>query len=143
MSRGAKQVVFVEPNRPAQQVIYKNLVRAGFYNPEEAGKPDNGYLLRTDARRALEILQKKEVARFDWVYVDPPFADDLYKETLLKLSASQVLKETATVVVEHFRKTVLKETYGKLAQTKMRRLGDTVLSFYELRPGAAEENLKQ
>jgi len=49
-----------------------------------------------------------------------------------------LLQESATVVVEHFRKTSLQETYGKLTQTKTRRMGDTCLSFYECLPGSAE-----
>ena len=142
LSRGAERVYFVEPHRQAQGVIYKNLERAGFSQPEEPDTPKNWMLLKSNALHALEVLQKKQ-ARFDWVYVDPPFPDDLYQETLLRLSASQVLKESATVVVEHFRKTGLPETYGKLAQTKTRRLGDTSLSFYELRQGTVGENLKQ
>ena len=142
LSRGAGKVVFVECHHPAQTVIYNNLKKCGFFKPEEPDSAKNWILLKSNARHALEVLQKKH-AQFDWVYVDPPFADDLYQETLLRLSASQLLQESATVVVEHFRKTGLLETYGKLTQTKTRRLGDTSLSFYELRQEAAGENLEQ
>ncbi len=132
LSRGAENVVFVELHHASQTIIYKNLRKCKFFNPAVPDTPKNWILLKSNAWHALEVLQKKQ-ARFDWVYVDPPFADDLYEETLLKLSASQLLQESATVVVEHFRKTGLQETYGKLSQTKTRRLGDTCLSFYECR----------
>ena len=132
LSRGAANVVFAELNHDAQTVIYNNLKKCRFFKPDEPDSEKNWMLLKSNALHALEVLEKKQ-AQFDFVYVDPPFADDLYKETLLCLSASQLLKESTVVVVEHFRKTVLQDTYGKLAQTKTRRMGDTCLSFYELR----------
>jgi len=138
LSRGAGNVVFVELHHAPQTIIYKNLKKCKFFNPGEPSTPKNWILLKSNAWHALEVLQKKQ-ARFDWVYVDPPFADDLYEETLWKLSASQLLQESATVVVEHFRKTGLQETYGKLSQIKTRRLGDTALTFYEWRQEPAGE----
>ena len=73
---------------------------------------------------------KEQGQNFDLVFVDPPFADDLYEPTLLKLSSSGILRQDAVVVVEHFHKTVLQENYDKLKFYKDRRLGDSCLSFF-------------
>jgi 16S rRNA G966 N2-methylase RsmD len=87
-------------------------------------------LLKSSALQALKTLKDRELG-FDLVYVDPPFADDLYEPTLLGLAASEVLRPDAMVVVEHFHKTVLQKNYDKLEFYKDRRLGDSCLSFFK------------
>ena len=88
--------------------------------------------MKQGALQALPVL-KENGSRFDLVYVDPPFADDLYEPSLTALADSELLKNDAWVIVEHFHKTKLRETYGRLKSFKDRRLGDSCLSFFELK----------
>ena len=85
---------------------------------------------------ALKILEDRKY-RFDIVYVDPPFADDGYQETLLALSRSRLLAESSLVVAEHFHKNALDKKYDKLILQMERRLGDSCLSYFQK---ASQEN---
>ena len=132
LSRGAEEVVFVELNSRAQAVIYQNLAKCRYLDSgSEEKKSKNWILLKSNALHALQVLAERH-HQFDLVYVDPPYADDLYEETLTALARSSLLAETAQVIAEHHHKTVLLENYDKLTQTKTRQIGDTCLSFYEI-----------
>ena len=122
LSRGAETVVFIEPNPKAQHIILQNLEKCKMSD-------DNRILLQSTAQMGLKTL-KEQGQSFDLIYVDPPFAEDLYEPTLLEISLSGILRQDALVVVEHFHKTVLQENYDKLKFYKDRRLGDSCLSFF-------------
>lgn len=127
LSRGADNVVFVEPRAGARQLILKNLEKCRF---GKAGQADSRWILiKSSALDAIRSLAKTG-RKFDFVYVDPPFLDDLYAETLLALSGSNLLDESGQIIVEHDRKTELDGSYGKLELIKSRRLGDSRLSFF-------------
>ena len=130
LSRGAEEVVFVELNSQAQAVIYQNLAKCRFLDSEnEEKKSKNWILLKSNALHALKVLAERH-HEFDLVYVDPPYADGLYEDTLTALARSSLLAESALVIAEHHHKTVLQESYDKLNLTKSRQIGDTCLSFY-------------
>ena len=131
LSRGAREVVFVENQPTAQTLIYKNLTTCGLFPDDKDSDAKNWILLKNPALTALSILADRGHA-FDLVHVDPPFADDVYAETLTALGKSGLLKPAAQVVVEHFHKKALQESYGRLKQFKSRQLGDTCLTFYAL-----------
>ena len=126
LSRGAEKVAFVEPNPEAQRIILQNLEKCRM-----TGDSRRWVLLKSPALAGLKTLKEQKLS-FDLVYVDPPFADDLYEPTLLGLSPSGILRQEAMVVVEHFHKTVLQKNYDKLEFYKDRRLGDSCLSFFGL-----------
>jgi 16S rRNA (guanine(966)-N(2))-methyltransferase RsmD len=131
LSRGAEKVVWVENNRLSQDLIYANLKKCRFLN-NEAKSYHNWELLKVDALQALSVLETKAL-RFDVVYIDPPFVDNLYDECLTGLSKSQLLKKKSLVVVEHHKKKLLQKSYGQLLLSDQRWSGDTSLSFYELK----------
>ena len=126
LSRGAETVVFVEPNPKAQRIIIQNLEKCKMTSNEEPLRWD---LLKSSALTGLKTLKDRGLG-FDLIYVDPPFADNLYEATLLGLSPSGILRRDAVVVVEHFHKTVLLKNYDKLKFYKDRRLGDSCLLFF-------------
>jgi 16S rRNA (guanine(966)-N(2))-methyltransferase RsmD len=130
LSRGAEEVVFVELNSQAQAVIYQNLAKCRFLDSESGEKKSkNWILLKSNALHALKVLAERH-HQFDLVYVDPPYADDLYEETLTSLGRSSLLTESTLVIAEHHHKTILLDSYDKLSLTKNRQIGDTCLSFY-------------
>jgi 16S rRNA (guanine966-N2)-methyltransferase len=122
LSRGAEEVVFVEPNPEAQRIVIQNLKKCKI-------TAERWVLLKYPALTALKTLKERS---FDLVYLDPPFADELYGPTLLELSSSEIIGKNTLVVVEHFHKTILQENYDKLGLYKDRRLGDSCLSFFRL-----------
>jgi 16S rRNA (guanine966-N2)-methyltransferase len=123
LSRGAGRVVLVDQSRAAIEVIRENarLVAA-------AGGDVQIY--HQDARIALAALADSGV-RFDVIYLDPPYASDLYQPLLEE--AERLLEKTGVVVAEHFHKRALPETIGGLVTTRSVRIGDHKLTFYEAR----------
>ena len=124
LSRGAEKVFFVEKNPKAQALITRNLEKC-----KMTDQITRWQLMKQGALEALPVLQEQG-SRFDFIYVDPPFADDLYQPTLISLE--DVLKKDGWVIVEHFHKTKLQESYGRLNAFKDRRLGDSCLSFFQM-----------
>ena len=125
LSRGAEKVFFVEKNPSAQALITRNLKKCRM-----ADQITRWQLIKQEALQALQLLQQQN-AKFDFIYVDPPFADNLYQSTLSALEA--VLKKDGWVIVEHFHKTEMQESYGRLKSFKDRRLGDSCLTFFQIK----------
>ena len=126
LSRGAKEVIFIEKEATAQGLIIRNLEKCRMMSEDQNPR---WQLINQDAVDYILVLKAKGV-QFDLIYVDPPFADNFYTKILTLLP--DILKREGSVVVEHFHKTKLQESYGRLKSFKDRRLGDTCLSFFEL-----------
>ena len=118
ISRGAARAVFVDQARAAQQAVAKNLAALGF-----SGR---GTLLRCDYRAALSRLSK-EGARFDLVFLDPPYRMADAKGMLETLRASGVLTGDALVVYEHARTDAPDETGWRRGDQRV--YGDTAITF--------------
>jgi 16S rRNA (guanine(966)-N(2))-methyltransferase RsmD len=122
LSRGARQVVFIEHHRPAAELIRKNLA---------ALKIDSGFDLMTCA--VLTGLERLEAqgARFDYVFLDPPY-DQIseYHHTLRQLGRSSLLLPASLVIAEHSKHCFLEERYGALHRARLIRHGDAQLAFY-------------
>ena len=133
LSREAEKVVWVENNRQSHDLIYANLKKCRFENNDESKSSCFDWeLLKMGALQALPILEKKSF-KFDVIYIDPPFEDNLYEKCLTSLSKSQLLKKESLVVVEHHNKNILQDIYGRLFRSDQRQSGDTSLSFYGLK----------
>ena len=128
LSRGADKVVFVEHNSQAQSLIFRNLEKCRMTVDNQTERWE---LIKLDALIGLSVLRAKG-SLFDLVYVDPPFGENLYQCCLSLLSDSEVLKEEAWVIVEHFHKKKLQQSYGRLNSFKDRRMGDSCLSFFKI-----------
>ena len=72
---------------------------------------------------------------YDLVVMDPPYAEPGIEETLVRLSASGLLKEQAVIVVEHSSRATMNERAGRLALTRTSRYGDTAVTFYRQSSG--------
>jgi len=121
LSRGAATVVLVDRSAAAIDAA-----RANARALSAAGGEVQVY--RQDARTALAAFADQG-RRFDVVYLDPPYASDLYLP-LLELVGGGVVDEGGVVVAEHFHKRELPERIGALARTRHLRIGDHCLSFY-------------
>ena len=124
MSRGARDVVFIEHHRAASQLIRQNLA---------ALKIDSGYALLTCAvLTGLERLER-EGERFDVVFLDPPYEEIReYHHTLRQLARGLLLVPSSIVVAEHSKHMQLEENYLTLHRTRLLRHGDAQLAFYRL-----------
>jgi 16S rRNA (guanine(966)-N(2))-methyltransferase RsmD len=123
LSRGAREVCFVERAAPALKVLRENL---DGLNLQEGVRivPGSvaGFLRKADAE-----------APFDLVFLDPPYdAGNEYAAVLNALGgpAAGLLSAAGLVVAEHFRKDKLDDWYGVLRRTRLLQQGDAALSFY-------------
>jgi 16S rRNA (guanine966-N2)-methyltransferase len=130
LSRGAKEVVFVESHRAASDLIRRNLA---------ALKIEDGfYLMNTKVLTAVERLDE-EGSTFDFIFLDPPYSEAReYHHMLRQLGRSRLLTPTTLVIAEHTRHYFLEEEYNRLERTRSIRHGDTQLTFYRLGQAAAE-----
>jgi 16S rRNA (guanine966-N2)-methyltransferase len=121
LSRGAASAVFVDSARRAREALARNLSTTGF-------EP----LARVIASDALEALQwlAREGARFDLVFLDPPYAADLRSRALERLGSLGLLAPSARVVAEHPTGEGPQAIAG-LRIIAVKRYGDTSLTLME------------
>lgn len=123
LSRGAREVVFLESHRPAADLIRHNLklvgVSVGFR------------LLTTEVWTGIERLEQ-EGEKFQVVFLDPPYAEIReYHRVLRALGRSSMLYPSSKVVAEHSRHTRLEQRYGSLGLVRLLRQGESQLAFYQ------------
>jgi 16S rRNA (guanine966-N2)-methyltransferase len=122
LSRGASEGVLIESDRRAVAIIRENAGRV-------TGTGGRVEVRCADYRQGLLALARVK-RRFDVVFVDPPYASELYEQALEQLDRLGVLAAPATVVVEHFHKRALRGTIGGLVRERQVRVGDHMLSFF-------------
>ena len=121
LSRGAPSAVFVEQDPHALRALRDNVERL------DLGR--RARVLRDDAARAVDALGA-EGARFAVVFADPPYGSPRGAPTLAALGRGECLLPGAVVVVQHATKTPPPGEVGVLATWKMRRFGETTLTFF-------------
>jgi 16S rRNA (guanine966-N2)-methyltransferase len=126
LSRGAREVIFIENHVPAVALIRKNLQALGIQSL--------GSVLALDTLRGLQRLVANRPAAsslVDIVYLDPPYAAAQdYRRVLTFLGAAPFLAEGSLVIAEHRSSVELPETFGDLSRVRVLRQGDATLSFY-------------
>lgn len=128
ISRGARDVFFVESSAKAARLIRDNLASLEIRSGAE--------VIEADAVRGLERLAARHLLA-DFIFLDPPYekADD-YSAVLEFLDASHLIAPRGIVIVEHFSKMELPERLIRLECTREIEQGDTLLSFYRLAAAA-------
>jgi 16S rRNA (guanine966-N2)-methyltransferase len=137
LSRGAKEVIFLENHAPAVNLIKKNLVLL------EANRGVR--VLPVDALRGLRTLTKENLPAHEQpeiLFLDPPYdhAAD-YDRVLSFLGSATLLSENSLVIAEHRRDFELPEVVENLQRVRVLRQGDAALSFYRLRKSSASERV--
>jgi 16S rRNA (guanine(966)-N(2))-methyltransferase RsmD len=122
LSRGASTVVLVDQSSAAVAALRDNVRLL-------AGTGGFARVYQQDARVAL-AGQARSGETFDVIYLDPPYASDLYELLLEAVAVKGLLASGGTVVAEHFKKKALPERIGTLACTREAKVGDHRLSFY-------------
>ena len=124
LSRGAKQVCFVESSAAAAKLIEQNL--RGLEIAE-------GYrILRDDLSGIVWKLQREHFVA-DVVFLDPPYAmRNSYEETLTALANSTLIWAMSLVVAEHDKKFDPGNAFGPLMRIRTLTQGNAALSFYKI-----------
>ena len=121
LSRGVKEVTFVELARRNCAVIEENLDNLQI--PEEQTE--------IVCERADKFLSKCEKT-FDIVYFDPPHREN-YRDVLYSFGGedSKLLNDEGIFIAEHSVKADLPDLVGELRRWRLLKQGDSALSFYE------------
>ena len=121
LSRGAAAATFVERDRRALASLRANLAALDLMERARVLVGDVVPILG-DLRAAGEC--------FDYVFLDPPYANDQAVRCIETLAPGDVLSENAALVVQAFHKTILPDRIGVLRQSGQRRYGESALTFY-------------
>lgn len=120
LSRGARQVTFVDEAPWAAKVIQKNI--------DTLGLKSQSRLLQMDVLKAIAKLEK-EKERFSILFVDPPFFSGWVKKALMKLDRSDIVLPFAQVIVGHPAKEPLPDDLQVLKCVRTKKIGQACLSF--------------
>ncbi|OLB93190.1 MAG: 16S rRNA (guanine(966)-N(2))-methyltransferase RsmD [Candidatus Rokubacteria bacterium 13_1_40CM_68_15] len=121
LSRGAAHTTFVERDRRALAALRDNLAALGVHV--------RARVLGEDVERALDRLVR-EGARFDVVFLDPPYESDLGDAALERVGAGRLAATGAVVIAQHLTKRAPVVSAGALAAFRTRRFGETTLTFF-------------
>jgi 16S rRNA (guanine966-N2)-methyltransferase len=124
LSRGARQVYFVDTLPAAAGIIRKNLDSLGI---------EAGYTIYDDEmKRAFWRMERAHVAA-DIVFLDPPYRmQEAYGETLRVLAQSSLVWAMSVVIAEHEKKFDPGGEFGSLRRFRQLTQGDATLSFYRM-----------
>jgi len=121
LSRGAREVVFVDNSREAIQAIKENLENCRF--------PHDLPIIRGDVLRVLQILDRRQ-ERFDLVYLDPPFSNEpVFYQAMSALADVDILAPGAIVVIRAPRKKEMPD-FGVLHKYRQSDYGESSLHYY-------------
>lgn len=119
LSRGAEWAVFVEQHYPAVKVIRENIAKCG---AEEKSR-----VLHREFNRAV-IQLSKEGAKFDLIFLDPPYKLLEERNPLKVIKKREILAANGLIVLRHHHKLAFEAKYFDLERRVT--LGDDSLSFY-------------
>lgn len=120
LSRGAREVWFVDKEWKAIQTIKANLQITGFLPQAK--------VFRQDAFKALRQLAGK--AAFDIVYVAPPQYQGLWADALTEIDTLDVLEPGGLVIAQIHPKEFQELPLKRLSLEDKRKYGSTILCFY-------------
>jgi len=124
LSRGAREVYFVESAKKHARLVRDNLASLGITQGFEVHE--------REIARALPLLESTGVV-CDFCFLDPPYRmRGEYERTLGYLSQSRLLQPSTVVIAEHDKKFDLDERFGALVRYRRLDQGEAALSFYKL-----------
>ena len=124
LSRGARQVYFVESERKHARLIRENLQSL------QVGEGVEVY--ESDVASALRGIQATGVA-CDFCFLDPPYAlRGAYERTLEFLGGSPIVGPSTIVIAEHEKRYDPGDGFGTLARFRKIVQGDAGLSLYRV-----------
>lgn len=126
LSRGAAWVDFVEQNAAAAKVIRENLASTGF-----AG---HGQVHQVPV---ATFLLGRASTPYDFVIMDPPYADPAIIPTLERVGSGELVQSGAVVAIGHSPRVALPDALGRLTRLRHRCHGDSCFSIYEVRDDRA------
>ncbi len=121
LSRGANKCVFVDVSKTSIDIVKSNI--------KKARVEDNAEILNIDYKSAIDKVKNKTY-KFDIIFMDPPYYENMFIDALKKIDGSDILKDDGIIVVEHDTKQEFPESIGNLIKDRSKKYGNTTLTFY-------------
>jgi len=121
LSRGCRDVTFVDQADWASKVIHRNL--------ESLGLSARAQVVESEVLRAISRFEKRG-DRYSLIFVDPPFNQGLVQKTLIKLDQSAIVSPFAQIVVGHAVQEPIVDQFKTLELARTKKLGQAYLSFF-------------
>lgn len=120
LSRGAREVIFVEKHPKSIQILRQNL--------EKLKVPKGDYhIVNMDV---LAYLKNYKDESFDIIFADPPFTEKMAHAVMEHASASAAFGANTLLTIESERRERMEDLYGDLERYDRREFGDKILSFF-------------
>ncbi len=120
LSRGAGRADFVDMGRDQAATIRANLETTGFAP------------LATVHTVSVDQFLAHGRGSYDFVILDPPYADPHILPTLERVAASHLVQSGAIVVIGHSPRVALPDRVGRMERLRLRCHGDSCFSIYEV-----------
>jgi 16S rRNA (guanine966-N2)-methyltransferase len=142
LSRGARQVIFIEKHGATAGLIRANLLALDVNMSAARGAASEVELTNTDARRGLTQLSERGV-HADFIFMDPPYADIRQCLKLMERVGEQKFAEGllgpgGRLILEHAAWDKVPEDVGVVHRTRILKQGDSALSFFGWRENSGE-----
>jgi 16S rRNA (guanine966-N2)-methyltransferase len=119
LSRGAEHADFVDMGKDQVAVIRDNIRSTGFER--------QGHVHQMPVERFIERFAKP----YDFIVMDPPYADPKIIPTLEMLETSKLVQSGTIIVLGHSPRVEPPDQIGHLEALRHRCHGDTCFSIYE------------
>lgn len=90
LSRGAKKAIFCDKSRKAIQIVKQNI--------EKTHLQENAEVVNEDYINCLSQIGQEE--KFDFIFIDPPYAQNIAIRAIEKIVKLDLLKEDGTIILE-------------------------------------------
>jgi 16S rRNA (guanine966-N2)-methyltransferase len=121
LSRGAREVVFVDSSPWANRLIRENIALCSVQSGHR--------IVASDVFTAVRWLARERV-RADIAFADPPYDWGPYGDLVETLFETGVAAAGSRIVVEHHRKAAVPESGRNYRRVRTLEQGDHCLSFY-------------
>lgn len=122
LSRGAEVAYIFEKSSQACAVIRSNM--------EVCNYTDVVHIQRADVRKAVSFF-KKSNTKIDFLFIDPPYAEEAYYALAQQFVDEDLLSEKAIIVCEHEKRTELPDAYGLFQKISCTKYGNSAISIYK------------
>lgn len=129
LSRGAKVCYFCDMDKESVKLTKQNL--------KDTRLEDRGIAINDEATNFISKLYAKK-EKFDYIFLDPPYADGLVGKVLEQLQKYNIMQDDAILIIETDKEELLNDEFG-FEKIKERVYSKTRISFFSKRKGINEE----